>query len=134
MKSIRYALALALPLALAVPACGGGGDEAPDDDDATEETERTGVVVPDSTLERDIQARFDADPRLDGEEIDLSVRSEDGQVTILGTVPTRKEMSIAREVANSVLGVERVWVDSLEVLSEQTSGVDVEPEEPAQRT
>lgn len=132
MRSIRFVLAFALPLAVAAVACGGGAEEAPEDAE-TQEPERTGVVVPDSTLEQDIQARFEADPRLDVDGVDLDVRSEDGQVTILGTVPTRKEMSIAREVANSVLGVEQVWVDSLQILNE-TSGADVESEAPAQRT
>lgn len=127
MRSVRFAFVLALPLAFTATACGGGGEEAPAEDAGNGELERA-VVVPDSTLEKDIQARFDADPRLDAEGVDLSVRSEEGEVTLLGTVPTRKEMSVAREVANSVLGVERVWVDSLEVLSEQTSGVDLEPE------
>lgn len=131
MRTIRFALVFALPLALAAVAC--GGEEAPPEDAETEEPERTGVVVPDSTLEQDIQGRFEADPRLDVDGVELSVRSEDGQITILGTVPTRKEMSIARDVANSVLGVERVWVDSLQVLNE-TSGVDVESETSPQRT
>jgi len=115
MRSIYRALALAVPLSIAT-ACGGGGDEPTLED--VPEPEPRGIVVPDSTIETDITARLEADPRLDVEGVDLRVRSEDGEVTIIGTVPSRKEMSIAREVANSVLGVQRVWLDSLLVESE----------------
>lgn len=115
MRSIYRELALALPLSIAA-ACGGGGEEPRLEEAA--EPEPRGIVVPDSTIETDILARFEADPRLDVEGVDLRVQSEDGEVTIIGTVPSRKEMSIAREVANSVLGVQRVWLDSLLVESE----------------
>ena len=113
---------VALTLAVAVGA-GCGGDEEPAPEEATRD--ETVMAVPDSTIEREIRARLDADPRLDGEGIELDVASEDGVVILLGEVPSRMEMSIAREVAMSAPGVVSVVFDSLDVLSErQNAGAD----------
>ena len=59
------------------------------------------------------------DPRLDGEGIDLDVSSENGVVSLLGQVPSRMEMSIAREVAMSAPGVVSVVFDLLDVVLER---------------
>lgn len=77
------------------------------------------MSVPDSTIEREIRTRIDADPRLDGEGIDLSVSSRAGIVSLIGEVPSRMEMSIAREVVMSAPGVVTVDLDSLVVVTEQ---------------
>lgn len=77
------------------------------------------MSVPDSTIEREIRTRLDADPRLDGEGIDLRVMSQEGTVMLSGQVPSRMEMSIAREVVMSAPGVVTVDLDSLVVVSEQ---------------
>ncbi|HJU86370.1 MAG TPA: BON domain-containing protein [Gemmatimonadota bacterium] len=118
---------VALALAAAVGAgCGGSEETAPEEATGDE----TVMSVPDSTIEREIRARLDADPRLDGEEIELDVASENGVVRLLGQVPSRMEMSIAREVAMSSPGVVNVVFDSLDVLSERqnaaadTSGME----------
>lgn len=102
---------------LILVACGGGAEEpeeAPADTTAGEEV----MFVPDSTIEREVRTRIDADPRFDKEGVDLEVRVSDGNVTLVGTVPTRMELSFAREVAISAPGVDKVFLDSLEVLSE----------------
>lgn len=125
---MRHAGAIVtLALAAAVGAgCGGNDEPAPEE--ATRD--ETVMSVPDSTIEREIRARLDADPRLDGEGIELDVASENGVVSLLGQVPSRMEMSIAREVAMSAPGVVSVDFDSLNVLSEQqnegadTSGME----------
>lgn len=114
MKHARGIVALALAAAVAA---GCGGDEEPAPAEAPEG--ETVMAVPDSTIEREIRARLDADPRLDGEGIDLDVSSENGVVSLLGEVPSRMEMSIAREVAMSAPGVVSVAFDSLDVLSER---------------
>ena len=107
---------LALMLGFAVAAgCGGGEEPAPEEIPQGE----TVMSVPDSTIEREIRTRLDADPRLDGEGIDLRVTSEQGIVSLMGEVPSRMEMSIAREVAMSAPGVVDVNLDSLVVRSEQ---------------
>ncbi|HET6360830.1 MAG TPA: BON domain-containing protein [Gemmatimonadota bacterium] len=114
MKHAIPIVALALA---AVVAAGCGGDEEPAPEEAP--GEETVMSVPDSTIEREVRARLEADPRLDGEGIDLDVASEDGVVSLLGQVPSRMEMSIAREVAISAPGVVSVVFDSLDVLSER---------------
>lgn len=106
----------ALALAAAVGA-GCGGNEEPAPEEATRD--ESVMSVPDSTIEREIRTRLDADPRLDGEGIELDVASENGVVSLLGQVPSRMEMSIAREVAISAPGVVSVVFDSLDVLSER---------------
>jgi hypothetical protein len=112
MKHATAFVALALVAAF-VTGC--GGDDAP----APEEAPQSDVMsVPDSTIERELRTRLDADPRLDGEGIDLEVTSENGVVSLLGQVPSRMEMSIAREVIMSAPGVVSVDFDSLDVLSE----------------
>lgn len=106
---------MALALATAVSAgCGGGEEPAPEEAPQGEEV----MAVPDSTIEREIRARLDADPRLDGDGIDLDVTSDNGVVSLQGQVPSRMEMSIAREVIMSAPGVVSVDFASLEVLSE----------------
>ena len=109
---VTWGLAAAL-----VAACGG---EEPAPDETAPEGE-TVMSVPDSIIEREVQTRLDADPRLDKEGIELRVRSVDGTVLLVGGVPTRMEMSIAREVAMSSPGVVSVVLDSLVVASEQQS-------------
>lgn len=99
-----------------VAACGGDEEPAPEEAPPAGETV---MSVPDSTIEREVQTRLDADPRLDKDGIELRVRSQDGTVLLIGGVPTRMEMSIAREVAMSSPGVARVNIDSLVVASEQ---------------
>ena len=107
---------VALALSTAVAAgCGGNGEPKPEE----APTEESVMSVPDSTIERELRSRFDADPRLDGDGIDLRVRSEGGTVMLVGEVPTRMEMSIAREVAMSAPGVVTVNFDSLVVLSDR---------------
>src|SRR5688500_17727826 len=114
---MRHAIPIvALERALALGA-GCGQDEEPGPDEALQE--ETVMSVPDSTIEREIRARLDADPRLDGEGIELDVDSENGVVSLLGQVPSRMEMSIAREVVMSAPGVVSVAFDSLDVLSER---------------
>jgi hypothetical protein len=123
MKHAGAIMALALATALGA-GCGGNEDPAPEEAARDE----TVMSVPDSTIEREIRARLEADPRLDGEGIELDVASENGVVSLLGEVPSRMEMSIAREVAMSAPGVVSVVFDSLNVLSEQqnadTSGME----------
>jgi osmotically-inducible protein OsmY len=75
-------------------------------------------VVADSMIEVQVQASLDADPRLDRDDIRVEAHSVDQEVTLVGSVPTRLEMSIARANAQSVLGVKRVLIDSLVVESE----------------
>lgn len=113
MKHARTLVTLALSAAVAV-GCGGGEEPAPEEAPQGEDV----MAVPDSTIEREIRARLEADPRLDGEGIDLDVTSENGVVSLLGQVPSRMEMSIAREVVMSAPGVVSVDFASLEVLSE----------------
>lgn len=103
-------------VALTVVACGGGEESAPEE---TVPPGETVMAVPDSTIEREVQTRLDADPRLDKEGIALRARAEDGVVSLIGSVPTRMEMSIAREVAISAPGVVNVNLDSLDVASER---------------
>ncbi|HET6638200.1 MAG TPA: BON domain-containing protein [Gemmatimonadota bacterium] len=120
MKHARAIVALTL-VAVVAAGCGGGEEPAPEEAPLDE----TVMAVPDSTIEREIRTRLDADPRLDGEGIDLDVASENGVVSLLGQVPSRMEMSIAREVAMSAPGVVSVVFDSLDVLSErQNTGAD----------
>lgn len=114
MRHATMLMALGLTLALAA-ACGGNGEPDPDEAPAGE----TVMSVPDSTIEREIRSRLAADPRLDGEGIDLRVTSAGGTVMLAGEVPTRMEMSIAREVSMSAPGVVTVNFDSLIVLSER---------------
>lgn len=114
---MKHAKTLAV-LALAVTvAAGCGGDEEPAPEEAPQG--ETVMSVPDSTIEREIRTRLDADPRLDGEGIDLQVTSQGGTVMLRGQVPSRMEMSIAREVVMSAPGVVNVNLDSLVVVSEQ---------------
>jgi hypothetical protein len=127
MKHGKPLVALVLGLAIAA-GCGGGEEPAPEEPPQGENV----MSVPDSTIEREIRNRLDADPRLDSEGIDLRVASDAGIVSLIGEVPSRMEMSIAREVVLSAPGVVDVNLDSLVVLSEQqnasaaadTSGVD----------
>lgn len=107
---------VALALSTAV-AAGCGGNDEPEPQEAP--PGETVMSVPDSTIERELRSRLDADPRLDGEGIDLRVTSEGGTVMLAGEVPTRMEMSIAREVAISAPGVVTVNFDSLVVLSDR---------------
>jgi hypothetical protein len=116
MRHATICVTLALTMTVAA-ACGGNGEPDPQEAPAGE----TVISVPDSTIEREIRSRLDADPRLDGEGIDLRVTSAGGTVMLAGEVPTRMEMSIAREVAMSAPGVVTVSFDSLVVLSERSN-------------
>ncbi len=118
MKHARAIVALAVAAAVAA---GCGGDDEPDPEEAPQG--EAVMSVPDSTIEREIRTRLDADPRLDGEGIDLDVSSENGVVSLLGQVPSRMEMSIAREVVMSAPGVVSVTFDSLVVLSERQNAI-----------
>ncbi len=108
-----FATLAALFLALPIAACNRGEEPA-------EETERESnvMVVADSIIERDLNGRFDIDPRLDAEEIQLTSHAVDGEVTVLGQVPTRYELGIVLEVARSTPGVRQVWLDSVRVMSD----------------
>jgi osmotically-inducible protein OsmY len=114
MKHAKTLVSLALAAAVAT---GCGGDEEPAPEEAL--PGENVMSVPDSTIEREIRSRLEADPRLDAEGIDLRVTSQDGTVMLGGQVPSRMEMSIAREVAMSAPGVVTVNLDSLVVVSEQ---------------
>ena len=118
MKHARAIVALAVAAAVAA-GCGGDDEPAPEEAPQGEAV----MSVPDSTIEREIRTRLDADPRLDGEGIDLDVSSENGVVSLLGQVPSRMEMSIAREVVMSAPGVVSVTFDSLVVLSERQNAI-----------
>jgi osmotically-inducible protein OsmY len=106
---------LVLLLGFAIAAACGGEEPAPEEAPQGENV----MSVPDSTIEREIQTRLEADPRLDSEGIDLRVTSAEGIVSLHGEVPSRMEMSIAREVVMSAPGVVDVNIDSLVVVSEQ---------------
>jgi osmotically-inducible protein OsmY len=112
---MRHAIPIVALAAAVAAGCGGNDEPAPEEAPQGEAV----MAVPDSTIEREIRARLDADPRLDGEGIELDVSSENGVVSLLGEVPSRMEMSIAREVAMSAPGVVSVAFDSLVVLSER---------------
>lgn len=114
MKHARMIGVMALAVAVAA-GCGGDEEPAPEEAPQGENV----MSVPDSTIEREISSRLDADPRLDTEGIDLQVTSREGTVILRGQVPSRMEMSIAREVAMSAPGVVTVDLDSLVVVSEQ---------------
>jgi osmotically-inducible protein OsmY len=106
------ALALGALVLLATACAQGGEEEAP---------APAGDQVPavaDSVIEVQVQASLDADPRLDRDDVRVQAHSVEQEVTLVGTVPTRLEMSIARANAQSVLGVKRVLIDSLVVESE----------------
>lgn len=120
MKHRNRVVAMGLAIVLA-GGCGGDEEPAPEEAPAGENV----MSVPDSTIEREITTRLDADPRLDAEGIDLSVSSEGGVVSLIGEVPSRMEMSIAREVAMSAPGVVNVSLDSLVVLSERQNSPGV---------
>jgi hypothetical protein len=106
------ALALGALVLLATACAQGDEEEAP-----TPAGDRVPVVA-DSVIEQQVQASLDADPRLGGEDVRVEAHSVEQEVTLVGTVPTRLEMSIARSNAQSVLGVKRVLIDSLVVESE----------------
>ena len=106
--------ALALgALILLTTACGRG-----DEEEAPAAAGDQVPVVADSVIEAQVQASLDADPRLDRDDIRVEAHSVDQEVTLVGSVPSRLEMSIARANAQSVLGVRRVLIDSLVVESE----------------
>lgn len=107
-------------LGIVIAACGGAADE-PIEEEPVAEEERIPVVA-DSIIEREVAARIEADPRLGAEEIEIAVHSRDQEVTLVGSVPTRLEQSIAREVAISAPGVKRVWLDSLVVEADAGAG------------
>lgn len=109
-----FAIAAALLLALPLAACNRGGEEP---EEATE-TDSNVMFVPDTTIQRDLNARLDIDPRLDVEDVQLTSHVEEAEVTLVGQVPSRYELGIAMEVARSTPGVRQVWLDSVRVLSE----------------
>jgi osmotically-inducible protein OsmY len=106
------ALALGALVLLGTACAQGGEEEAPVP--AGDQV----PVVADSMIEVQVQASLDADPRLDRDDIRVEAHSVNQEVTLVGSVPTRLEMSIARANAQSVLGVKRVLIDSLVVESE----------------
>ncbi len=112
MKALPLPVALTC-LALAA-AC--GKKQASDEGGAADSLRAPAVA--DSTIEHTVQQGLDADPRLDRPHVELVVHSRGGEVWLVGTVPTRREMQFAREVANSAYGVQDVVLDSLTVLSE----------------
>ena len=98
--------------------CAGG-------DDAEEAPVPAGEQVPavaDSVIENRVQESLDADPRLDKEGIEIEAHSTNQEVTLVGKVPSRYEMSIAQGNAQSVLGVKRVYLDSLVVEADLQEG------------
>ena len=121
MNRFLKSTALATVVALAL-ACGGGDEPAPEpaDDDADQV-----MFVPDSTIEREVTTRVEADPRLAEAEFDVRIAAAEGDVFLVGVVPSRYEMSLIREIALSAPGVRAVVLDSLRVLSEEQN------EEPA---
>jgi len=108
------AFALCIALAIPLAGCRRGGEEP----EEAAEPERTGLIVPDTTINRDLNARLDIDPRLSDPGIQLEAHAVDGEVTLLGVVPSRYELGIALEVARSTPGVHQVWLDSVQVISE----------------
>lgn len=122
-------LVLCLGLGIAVGGCRKGAKEAPE-----EAAPPQGLVVPDTTIVREVNTRMDADPRLDDPEIQLEAHSTDGEVTLIGQVPSRFELSIAREVAASTPGVHQVWLDSVRVLSEKPRDEGPQPRSSSGRT
>ncbi len=116
------ALAMALLLTLPLAACK-RGEEAPEETAGQEEAR---IIVPDTTIMRDLNARLDIDPRLDAPEVQLTSHAQDGDVTLIGVVPSRYELGIAMEVARSTPGVRQVWLDSVRVLSEAPEGQGTE--------
>ncbi|MEJ2151873.1 MAG: BON domain-containing protein [Gemmatimonadota bacterium] len=112
--SLRAIAAIGLALALA---CGGGGSQEPAPADTNVPVDETPTVA-DSLIEQEVQSRIDADPRLDIDGVSITASSQDQVVTLAGEIPSRLELSIAREVAMSVLGVRGVLSDSLHVASE----------------
>ncbi|MDX1624260.1 MAG: BON domain-containing protein [Gemmatimonadota bacterium] len=131
MKTMRKTtLFLTLSLAAVLVACAGEGAEEAPEADTTAQTGEEVRSVPDSTITREIQTRLDADPRLDEEGVEIEVHVTEGDVTLVGEVPTRFEQSVAREVASSAPGVREVYLDSLVVAAEaeQGEGADAEAE------
>ena len=105
----------AIAILAAALACGGGdAEEIPASDLGGDDV----MQVADSIIDRELAARFEADPRLADATIDVSARAEDGNVWLRGRVPTRYEMSIARDVVLSTPGVRDVYLDSLVVVSD----------------
>jgi len=115
---MKGSIALVAFLAVALAACNRGAEEP---EEALPERE-TVMVVADTTILRDLNARLDIDPRLDNAEIQLESHVTEGQVTLVGVVPTREELAVAVEVARSTPGVRQVWGDSVRVLSEAPEG------------
>ncbi len=110
LPSLTFLTAALLPFA----GCAGGNGEEEAPAPAGEQV----PVVADSVIQSQVQASLDADPRLDKEGIRVQAHSTNQEVTLVGTVPSRYEMSIARGNAQSVLGVRRVHLDSLVIESE----------------
>lgn len=129
MKTMRKTtLFLTLSLAAVLVACAGEGAEEAPEADTTAQTGEKVRSVPDSTITREIQTRLDADPRLEEEGVEIEVHVTEGEVTLVGEVPTRFEQSVAREVASSAPGVREVYLDSLVVAAEAEQGEGPEAE------
>lgn len=115
MLNVRFPSPAVLTGALLLLAgCAGGEGEEEAPAPAGEQV----PVVADSVIQNQVQASLDADPRLDEEGIRVRAHSSNQEVSLIGNVPSRYEMSIARENAQSVLGVKRVLLDSLVIESE----------------
>ncbi len=66
----------------------------------------------DSDLESEIRAKLEADiPRSK-----LTVDAEDGNVTIVGTVPSEKEYSTIEPLAQEITGVNSVDIEQVEIV------------------
>lgn len=115
MLIVRFPSLAVLAAGLLMAAGCAGGDA---EEEAPAPAGEQVPAVADSVIERQVQASLDADPRLDRDDVRLEARSRDQEVSLVGTVPSRFEMSIARGNALSVLGVKRVVLDSLVIESE----------------
>ena len=73
-------------------------------------------VRDDSDLESEIRAKLEANiPRAK-----LTVQADNGDVTIVGTVPGDKEYSTVESLANEITGVNSVNIEQVEIVSTES--------------